>query len=394
MGRKRITEYAAKLLLYNAFDLPYKGVSCRGGEHVGKMIQLLDSKTLYVVKVDQGVKGRFKKGLVKLNCKPSEISSVITSFEKLDYSRFLIEPHIVHKETDEHYIAFERVREGIRIYASKLGGVDIESHAKEVFQTIITSEKEINRVAEALSISSDFIKKILLVFENAHFSFLEINPFLIKDEKMCFLDVACEVDSSAEFFVNNAWTSSDFATPKQNLTKEEQEVNQLAANSQASFKLDVLQKDGSIFVLLSGGGASVVIADEIYAQGYHQELANYGEYSGNPNKEETYLYAKALLSLLFKSQSRKKVLIIGGGVANFTDIRVTFNGIIQALGEQAENLRSNKVKVFVRRGGPYQEEGLSQMTEFLKREDLYGDVKGPDVVLTSVVLSAISYLQS
>jgi ATP citrate (pro-S)-lyase len=141
--------------------------------------------------------------------------------------------------------------------------------------------------------------------------------------------------------------------------------------------------------MLSGGGASIVLADEVHNQGYGKELANYGEYSGNPNAEETYIYAKNLLSLLLKSAAKKKVLIIAGGVANFTDVRITFIGLIKALDEMKTQLQQQDIKVFVRRGGPYQEEGLANMKTFLEKERLLGTISGPEMVLTEVVTMAI-----
>ena len=168
-------------------------------------------------------------------------------------------------------------------------------------------------------------------------------------------------------------------------TDEEKAVEELSDKSQASFRLAVLNPNGSIFMLLSGGGASIVLADEVYNQGKGKELANYGEYSGNPNAEETYLYTKQILRLLLSSQAKRKALIIAGGVANFTDIRVTFKGIIQALDEVKNELKAQGVKVFVRRGGPYQEEGLATMKTYLEKEDLLGTLAGPEMMLTDVV---------
>jgi hypothetical protein len=44
-----------------------------------------------------------------------------------------------------------------------------------------------------------------------------------------------------------------------------------------------------------GGGASVIYADTVGDLGYAEELGNYAEYSGGPNTQETYLYARTLL---------------------------------------------------------------------------------------------------
>jgi len=81
--------------------------------------------------------------------------------------------------------------------------------------------------------------------------------------------------------------------------------------------------------------------------------ANYGEYSGNPTTDETYEYAKTVLDLMTReTDPRGKVLIIGGGIANFTDVAKTFHGIIKALKDYKQKLQENNVKIYVRRGGP------------------------------------------
>lgn len=44
--------------------------------------------------------------------------------------------------------------------------------------------------------------------------------------------------------------------------------------------------------MVAGGGASVIYSDTMADLGFAQELGNYGEYSGAPNTNETYQYAK------------------------------------------------------------------------------------------------------
>ena len=80
-------------------------------------------------------------------------------------------------------------------------------------------------------------------------------------------------------------------------------------------------------------------------------------------------------------------------MANFTDIRKTFSGVIRALEERSAELRQQEVKVFVRRGGPYQKEGLKIMKEFLEKEGLYGFVSGPELILTDIVKKGIEYIK-
>lgn len=85
---------------------------------------------------------------------------------------------------------------------------------------------------------------------------------------------------------------------------------------------------------------------------------------GAPTEGQTYEYAKTILSLMTKEKHEKgKVLIIGGGIANFTNVAKTFKGIIRALLEFREALIKNQTSIFVRRAGPNYQEGLRRMKE-------------------------------
>ena len=66
----------------------------------------------------------------------------------------------------------------------------------------------------------------------------------------------------------------------------------------------------------------MVYADAIASSGYADELANYGEYSGAPTETQTFHYARTVLDLMLRAPlySEGKVLFIGGGIANFTNV--------------------------------------------------------------------------
>lgn len=393
MARVKIKEYKAKQLIYPILNISMDMASYESNNPSERLRDLSSDKT-YVVKVDQGIKGRFKKGLVVLDKKTGEILDVLADLEKKGFSSFFVEEYINHSSSFELYISVERVREGKKILYSKNGGVEIEKNKDTISQIILSDNKDVRKVSDYLGIDRNVLEKILDAFDKYYFSFLEINPLVLDKGKLYLLDLAVEVDSTAEFFVKGEWSSEDFVLDLKPKTKEEEEIIKLSAKSQAAFKLDVINPNGSIFMLLSGGGASIVLADEVYNQGLSSNLANYGEYSGNPNAEETYIYSKNLLSLLISSKASKKVLIIGGGVANFTDIRITFKGIIKAMEEFKDQLKKQKVKVFVRRGGPYQKEGLKLMENFLKEENLLGIVVGPEIVLTDIVIDGLNFIKN
>ena len=96
--------------------------------------------------------------------------------------------------------------------------------------------------------------------------------------------------------------------------------------------------------------------------------------------------------MLHESNAAKKILIIAGGVANFTDVKKTFNGLIKALDEVSLQLKQQSVKVFVRRGGPNEKEGLAHMEKFLRDNDLLGSIYGSNDVLTSAITDGIKWL--
>jgi succinyl-CoA synthetase beta subunit len=182
--------------------------------------------------------------------------------------------------------------------------------------------------------------------------------------------------------------------PDRALAASEVKVNEIDNSTPASLKFRLINPEGSIWMLLSGGGASLVLADEVADLGLGKELANYGEYSGDPSDDDVYSYTKIVLSQLLESKnSQRKALIIAGGVANFTDVAKTFRGLIRALDEQKKALVKARVKVFVRRGGPNEARGLSAMDHFLTDSNLRGSVYGHNTKLTQVISDAKEYLR-
>ena len=96
----------------------------------------------YVVKVDQGVKGRMKKGLVALNVSKKEIEENIKKWQELGFSQFIVEETFAHDASQARFISLEREREGVVVTHSTEGGVDIESHEDSVKKEIYSGHSD------------------------------------------------------------------------------------------------------------------------------------------------------------------------------------------------------------------------------------------------------------
>merc|ERR1719343_938799 len=228
-------------------------------------------------------------------------------------------------------------------------------------------------------------------FLKAHFTYLEINPVVMTDTQIVPLDCAAKLDETAAFLVEPLWQGVDFPAPFGRAAfPEEKFIADMDAKTGASLKLTILNIHGNVWTMVAGGGASVVFADTVCDYGYGNELANYGEYSGAPSTEETYLYARTLLSLMTRyKRDDEKYLLVGGGIANFTDVNATFTGLVKAIGEYRDELLEHKVQIWVRRAGLNHIEGLKNIKSKVAAMELPIKVYGPEAPATLIVPMAL-----
>ncbi|OGL35496.1 hypothetical protein A3F05_00015 [Candidatus Saccharibacteria bacterium RIFCSPHIGHO2_12_FULL_47_17] len=383
MARVKLSEFRAKKLIARQLGYDYEGISIDFEDNNSQKAVSKLPEGSYVVKVDQATKKRNKLGLVKLNRSKTEILDDVAAMAAKGYRYFLAEPIVKHDTKVERFLALMRTEQGIEIHYSASGGVDIEEHPEDVTKLIIAGGSQ--KLIKLPGLSAERLGQLIELFNKNHMVYLEINPLLIEDSQLTPLDAAVEVDSTAELAVQGAWTGNDVRSSNTQKTDSEKAVESLQAISVSALTLRVINPDGKILLMLSGGGASLVVADEFDAHGLSDELINYGEYSGAPNEEELYKYALATIKLLKDSRATKKIIVIAGGVANFTDIAVTFKGIIRAFEKEKDYLKKNDVSVFVRRGGPNQQKGLTMMEDFLIKIGLKHKVHGPDVSIARLV---------
>ena len=369
------------------------------------------TKEKLVVKPDQLIKRRGKSKLLLLNTSWGEAEKWIkermskpvtvgTVTGILDH--FIVEPFIPHQENDEYYLAILSKREGDEILFHHQGGInvgDIDAKAMRLSVPIgeypksadIEKKLLVNVPGERRGLIAGFIEGMFKFYADLNYSYLEINPFVITGQKIYPLDLAAKLDDTAEFESGAKWGGIMFPSPfGRQLSKEEAYIEELDSKTGASLKLTIINSEGRVWTMVAGGGASVIFADTITDLGFMNEMANYGEYSGDPNEEFTYLYARTILDLMTRKKNPKgKILLIGGGIANFTDIANTFKGIVRALKEYKEKLRENKVKIFVRRGGPNYKEGLRIMRELGDQLGVPIEVYGPETHMTKIVSMAL-----
>ncbi|CAK7239036.1 MAG: beta subunit of ATP citrate lyase [Sporothrix thermara] len=407
---------------------------------------LLQADAKFVAKPDQLIKRRGKSGLLCLNKSWAEAKAWVAEragkVQKVESTEgvlrhFLVEPFVPHKQNEEYYININSVRDGDWILFTHEGGVDVgdvDAKAEKLLIPVDLSQYPSNEeIAATLlkhipkglhNVLVDFITRLYAVYVDCQFTYLEINPLVVipnadaTSADVHFLDLAAKLDQTADFECGVKWAIArspaalgltniapqgsgvnidagppmEFPAPfGREMTKEEAYIAELDAKTGASLKLTVLNPNGRIWTLVAGGGASVVYADAIASAGFADELANYGEYSGAPTESQTYHYARTVLDLMLRAPTspKGKVLFIGGGIANFTNVASTFKGVIKALREYAKALNEHNVQIWVRRAGPNYQEGLKNMKAATQELGLNAKIFGPEMHVSGIVPLAL-----
>ena len=443
MAERGIREYHAKKMLVTALtrassqrlQVPWKGVLVSPETNLHALAEKESwlKEMALVAKPDQLFGKRGKNNLIYLNKSFEEVKTWLEERMNKEVvldqgggkkvrgtlTHFLIEPYFPHER--EYYFSIVTQREGDILRFHAAGGVDIEEvlgEAKSVEIPItVGMEREeektekwresignyvdslLNKVSQEELLERDrevvreFIISSYMVFVDYHFTYLEFNPFAVKEENLLLLDTVAKLDDYASYQCAEKWKGIEFPKPfGSSLSPEERRVEELDSRTGASLKLTVLNPKGRIWNMVAGGGASVIYADTVVDLGYKDELANYGEYSGNPSTEDTYEYTKVILDLMTREkdrEGREKYLLVGGGIANFTDVAKTFTGIIRAIEKYKDRLKECDVKIYVRRGGPNYKEGLRKMKKLGERLGLPVKVYGPELHMTRIVSMAL-----
>lgn len=58
-----------------------------------------------------------------------------------------------------------------------------------------------------------FIKNLFVVYVDLHFTYLEINPLVVKENGIYVLDLAAKIDQTAEYLCSRQWGKITFPPP-------------------------------------------------------------------------------------------------------------------------------------------------------------------------------------
>jgi len=353
-------------------------------------------KSKLVVKAHEALGSRFKLGLVKvdLNLSGAEAATkemIGRQVGSITVSQVIVSEMIPHKE--EYYCAVKSTREGTDILVANCGGIEVESNwnrvkrltldvaqqpAAEAFEKLA---KDAGFTGSLVKKMADFAGKMFACFDNEDAQYLEVNPVVLReqDSELIALDAVTLLDGDAKFR-HPDWNFAFAAEFGRAYSKHEMEVMAVDSKIKGSVKFIEIP-GGDTAMLPAGGGASVYYSDAVVARG--GKLANYAEYSGDPPD-----WAVEVLTDKVCSLPGIKNIIVGGAIANFTDVKKTFGGIINGFRKAQSEGKLKGVKIWVRRGGPREKEGLDAMRE-LKNEGFDINVFDRNTPLTDIVDMAL-----
>jgi len=325
-------------------------------------------KSQLVVKAHEALGSRFKLGLVKVGLDLAAAKSAVKEMlgkqlESVTIREVIVSEAIDHKE--EYYASVKSTREGVDVMVTTYGGVEVEANWEKVKKLEVEigdapTDAQLGKLSKDAGFSGDtakkmaeFLKKLYICFDNEDAQYLEINPVVQNSNgDLVALDAVTLLDGDAKFR-HKDWTFPFAAEFGRAYTQNEEEVMAVDAKVKGSVKLIEIP-GGNIAMLPAGGGASVYYSDAVVARG--GKLANYAEYSGDPPDWAVEVLTEKVCSL-----PNIKHIIVGGAIANFTDVKKTFGGIINAFRKAKGEGKLKGVKIWVRRGGPNELQGLAAM---------------------------------
>jgi succinyl-CoA synthetase beta subunit len=362
----KIHEYQGKELLKNFGVAVPRGLVARSPEEAYQAAKELGTD-IVVVKAQIHAGGRGKGGGVKLAKSPDEAREIArqmlgmklvthqTGPEGREVRVLLIEEGLPIDKEFYLGIVLDRASGRPVFMASAAGGMDIEEVAAKTPEQIMKETIDpavgfrpfqARKLAFSLGLPSEligqavkFMQSLYLAYEQMDASLMEINPFLLtNDKRLIALDAKVTFDDNAMF------RHKDFAALRDLNEEEPLEIEA------SKFDLNYIKLDGNIACMVNGAGLAMATMDIIKLAG--GEPANFLDVGGGASQERV----EAAFRILLADENVKAVLInIFGGIVRCDMVA---RGVVEA----AKNL-GIKVPVVVRLEGTNVEEGQRVIRE-------------------------------
>ena len=362
----KIHEYQGKAIL-KEYGVPVpRGIVARTPDEAEAAARELGTDAV-VVKAQIHAGGRGKGGGVKLAKSPEEARQLAeqilgmhlvthqTGPEGREVKTLLIEEGMPIDREFYLGITLDRVT-GCNVFmASSAGGMEIEKVAEDTPELILKETIDpavglrpfqARKLAFGLGIPNElinqaasFMLKLYDAYEKTDASLVEINPFLLtEDKRLIALDAKLNFDDNAMF------RHKDYAELRDLNEEEPLEIEA------SKFDLNYIKLDGNIGCMVNGAGLAMATMDIIKLAG--GEPANFLDVGGGASQERVEQAFKILLA----DENVKAVLInIFGGIVRCDMVA---NGVVAA----AKNLGVS-IPIVARLEGTNVEEGRRVLSE-------------------------------
>lgn len=268
---------------------------------------------------------------------PSILENLKTRLSSQGCEGFWCEEAYPHEE--EWFLAcdVDRARAALRVHVSRQGGKEVSAVQTYAIEDLSTLSNEV--MPAPIRFFLEHLGRLMTRLDAVS---IEINPAILRDDQTIIaLDAKVELDDAAAFRhpewqeLTNRSRWGEVVSPR-----ERAYVALLQATDRPLLGTYV-ELEGTIAMVLAGGGASLVAMDALAQAG--GKAANYLELSGNPDPD----FLRQAVHIVL-SHPMVRALWVAGSFANFTDIQATVAAVLQAVEE-----KGLRVPIVIRRDGPH-----------------------------------------
>jgi succinyl-CoA synthetase beta subunit len=366
-----VVEYEAKDLL-RARGLPIPegmiadtpGMAREVAEAVGGAV---------VLKAQIPMGGRMKAGGVRFASTPNEAEDAARALLGIELLGFRVERLLVERKlaiAREYYLGatYDSAQRTALLLTSGTGGIDIEAseglHGTRFVPSGSVPDYVGREAAAALDLSGKAFAQVSGIGRALAEAFcawdallLECNPLVLDEAGGWWIaDVHLELDADALYRQKALRDSAPFsATFASHRSLFEASAAALDERDHRGAAGRLVALDGSIGLIMGGGGASLTTMDALLKAGLSP--ANYSEIGGNPS-----VWKVKELTKLILSQPQVKTLVVIMNVVSNTRVDLMARGVIKGILELG--LEPSQVIAAFRIPGSWEEEGTKLLDHY------------------------------